>query len=317
MGERCKLTGTGNSLAVALVLDVTASEDTLDTGEAGAGLSDNVAILIELKLALDQGVGGVVANSVEETVSLNDLLLVVGGALDAEVGHEAVRLALTDNLGGDGVEANSALGVVEQTISHNLGGTQLVTADQHGDVATVLGQEHGLLGGRVTTTNDVQGLVAEDGDSTVADSAGADTVLPELLLAGQVEATGIGTGSDDNGVRSVSGLVVGTVVPLGPHLEGPLGQIQLGDGLGDDLGTEALGLGAHLVHQLGTADTVGEAGEVLDISGGGQLATGGGTVSEHTLVQDRLKFSAREIDSGSVGARARADNCGKKKKSSD
>lgn len=253
-------------------------------------------------------------NSVEETVSLNDLLLVIGGALDAEVGHEAVRLAVTDNLSGDSVEANSALGVVEQTVGHNLGGTQFVTADQHGDVATVLGQEHGLLGGRVTTTNDVQGLVAEDGHSAVADSACTDTVLPELLLAGQVQATGIGTGSDDNGVRGVSGLVVGTVIPFGPHLEWALGQIQLGDGLGDDLGTEALGLSAHLVHQLSTTDTVGEAGEVLDISGGSKLATGGGAISEHTLVQDRLKLSAREIDSGSVGAGTRTDNYEEKKK---
>lgn len=276
--------GAGDGLAVALVLDVTASEDTLDAGVAGTGLGDNVAILIELDLALDQGVGGVVANGVKETVGLDDLLLVVDGALDAEVGHEAVRLVLTDDLGGNGVEADSALGVVEQTVSHHLGGTQLVAADQHGNMAAVLGEEHGLLGGGVTTTDDVQGLVAEDWHSTVADGAGTDTILPVLLLAGQVQATGVGTGSNDNGVRGVGRLAAGAVVPFSPHLEGSLRQVQLGDGLSDDLGTEALRLGTHPVHQLGAADTVGEAGEVLDISGGGKLATGGGAVGEHTLI---------------------------------
>lgn len=79
-------------------------------------------------------------------------------------------------------------------------------------------------------------------------------------------------------------LAVGTIVPLSPHLEGSLRQVQLGNGLSDDLSTEPLRLGAHLVHQLGAADTVGETGKVLDISGGGKLATGGGAVSEHTLI---------------------------------
>lgn len=176
--------GAGDGLAVALVLDVTASEDTLDAGVAGAGLGDNVAILIELDLALDQRVGGVVANGVEETISLDDLLLGVDGALHAEVGHEAVRLAFTDDFGGNGVEADSALGVVEQTVSHHLGSTELVTANQYGNVAAVLGEEHGLLGGGVTTTDDVQGLVAEDWHSTVADGAGTDTILPVLLFTG-------------------------------------------------------------------------------------------------------------------------------------
>ena len=85
-------------------------------------------------------------------------------------------------------------------------------------------------------------------------------------------------------------------------------EVQLGDGLGDDLGAEALGLLAHVVHQLGTTNSLGEAGEVLDIGGGGELATGGGAVGEHALVQDGLEFSTRKVDGGSVCAGAGADN---------
>lgn len=308
------LTSTGDSLAIALVLNIAASEDTFDAGEAGTGLGDDVAILIELKLTLDQSVRGVMSDSVEETVGLDNLLLVVSGALHTQVGHEAVGLIFTEDLGGNSVEADCALGVLEQAVGHDFGSAQLVTADKDGNVATVLSQEHGLLGSGITTTNHVKRLVAEDGHSAVTDSTRADAVLPVLLLARQVQATGVGASGDDHGVGSVCRLTVGTVVPLGPHLERSLRQIQLGNGLSDDLGTETLGLGAHLVHQLGTADTVGETGEVLDVSGGGQLATGGSAVGEHTLIENRLELGARKIDGSRVGARAGADDCAGREK---
>lgn len=303
-----KRTSTGDGLAVALVLDITAGKDARYTSVAGAGLGDDVAILVEVDLALDQGVGGVVADGVEETVGVDDLLVAIDGVLDTEVGHEAVGLVLADNLGSNGVEANSALGVGEQTISHDLGGTQLVAADKDGDAAAVLGQKHGFLGGRVTTANYVQGLVAEDRHSTVADSAGTDTVLPVGLLAGEVETAGIGAGSNDDSVGGAGRLVIGAVVPLSPHLEGALREVQLGDRLGDDLGTKALRLLAHVLHQLGAADAVREAREVLNIGGGGELTASSGAVGEHALIQDGAEFCTRQVDGGSVGGGARSDN---------
>lgn len=303
-------TGTGNSLAVTLILDITASEDTLNVGEAGTGLGDNVTLIIELDLALDQSVGRVVTNSVEKTVGIHDLLLLGDHILDTEVGHQAIRLVLTDDLGGNGVEANLALGVSKQTLSHDLGSTKLVLAHKNSHLATVLGEEHSFLGSRVTTSNDVKGLVTEDGDSTVADSAGTDTVLPEGLFTGEVETTGIGTSGNDDGVGGANGLAAFSVVPFGPHLEGAGREVQLGDGLGDDFGTETLGLRAHVVHELGTANAIGESGEVLDIRRRGELATCGGAVGEHTLVQDGLELSAREVDGGGVRTRAGANDWG-------
>jgi hypothetical protein len=303
-------TSTGNSLAVALILDITAGEDTLDVGVAGTRLGNDVTFVIELDLALDEGIGGVVANSVEKTIGINDFLLVGNDILDTEVCHEAVRLLLAKNLGSNGVEADLALGVVEQTVRHNLRSTQLVLANENSNAAAVLGEEHGLLGSGVTAANDVQRLVAEDGHGTVADGTGADSVLPVGFLAGEVEAAGVGACGDNDGVRGADGLAAFVVVPLGPHLEGPGGKVELGDGLGDDLGAEALGLGAHVVHQLSAADALGEAGEVLHIGGGCELATGCGAVGEHALIENGLELGAREIDSGSVGTRAGADNCG-------
>lgn len=304
-----KLTGTSDGLAVALVLDVTASEDTLNAGVAGTGLGDDVSVLVELDLALDQGGGGVVTDSVEETVGVNNLLLAGDDVLDLEVGHQAVGLLLTEHLGGDGVEADGNLGVGQKTVGHGLAGTELVLTDKDSDAAAVLGQEHSLLGGGVTTTDDEEGLVAEDGHGTVADGAGTDTVLPVLLLTGEVEATSVGASGDDDGVSSVSGLVGGTVTPFRPQLEGSLGEVDLGDGLGDNLRTEANGLLAHVLHQLSTANAVRETGEVLDVGGGGKLTAGGGAVSQHTLIEDGLEFGAGEVDGRSVGGGAGADDC--------
>lgn len=301
-------TGTGDGLAVTLVLDVTASEHAVEAGVAGTGLGDDVSILVEVDLALDQGGGGVVADGVEETVGIDNLLLAADGVLDAQVGHQAHGLVLTENLGGHGVEANGDLGVSKQTVGHGLAGTQFLATDQDGDAATVLGQEHGLFGGGVTTTNDVERLVAEDGHSTVADGAGTDTVLPVGLLAGQVQTAGVGTGGDDDGVRGVGGLVVRAVVPLSPQLERLLRQVELGDSLGDHLGSKSDRLLAHLVHQFRATNAVGETGEVLDIGGGGELSTGGGAVGQHTLIQDRLEFRSREVDGSGVSGGAGADD---------
>jgi hypothetical protein len=46
-----------------------------------------------------------------------------------------------------------------------------------------LGEEAGLLHGSVAAPNDCQRLVAEQRGATVADGAGADALLPELLGA--------------------------------------------------------------------------------------------------------------------------------------
>jgi hypothetical protein len=74
----------------------------------------------------------------------------------------------------------------------------------------------------------------------------------------------------------VSGHELGVLLlSLGPVLEGADGEVDLGDGLGDNLGAEALRLGTELVHHVGASDALREAGEVLDIGGGGELASGG------------------------------------------
>lgn len=276
-------TGTGNGLAVSLVLDVTSGKHTGDARLRGAGLGDDVALGVDVDLALDQVGRGVVADGVEEAVCLDRLLLAADDVLDNEVAHQA--LIVTLDLCGDGVEAHRHLGVLEQPRGHGLAGAQLVAAHQHRDVRAVLCQKGGLLSSGITTANDKQRLVAEDGHGAVAHGAGGDAVLPVLVLAGEVQTSRRGAGRDDDGVGGV-GLVR---VELCAEGERPLGEVQLGDGVGDDFGAEALGLGAHAVHELLAHDALGEAGEVFDLGGGGELAAGGGAVGHEAFVEDGWK----------------------------
>ena len=234
-------TSARDGLLVSLILDITSSKHTLNTGQCRAGLCLDVTIRVHIDLTLDELCRGVVADGVEKTVGLNCLLLAGLDVLDDNVGHETVITA-TD-LGRDAVELDGDLGVREKPVGHGAAGAEFTPPDKNGNVATVLCQERSLLGRRVTTANNEERLVAEDGDGTVADGAGGDAVLPVLVLAGEVHAAGGGAGGEDDGVGGVC-LVR---VEFGGEGERALGEVEVCDGVCDDFGAEAFGLGAHVV----------------------------------------------------------------------
>ena len=115
----------------------------------------------------------------------------------------------------------------------------------------VLGEVGRLLRGGVAAADDRERLVAEDGDSTIADGAGRDTALPVGLLALEAETLRRRTGRDDERVRGLGLLVL---LELAPVAERTRGEVDLGDGLGDDLRAEAERLRAELVHELRAED---------------------------------------------------------------
>jgi hypothetical protein len=86
------------------------------------------------------------------------------------------------------------------------------------------------------------------------------------------------------------------------HLRGG-GQVDLADVPRDQLGAEALRLGAHVVHELRALDAVAEAGEVLDLGGGHQGATELGALEDQ-----RVQVGARRVDGGGVPRGAGADD---------
>lgn len=88
-----------------------------------------------------------------------------------------------------------------------------------------LGQVHALLARRVTTSDNGQRLVAEDGDRAIADGAGRDTALPVRVLSGEIETAGGGASGDDDRIGRLGRLVLGALAPV---LERSLGQVCAG-----------------------------------------------------------------------------------------
>ena len=173
------------------------------------------------------------------------------------------------------------------------------------NLGTVLGEKGGLLHRRVPAADHRQWLVPEDRRGAIADGARGDAAVPvaigAIAGAGEGEALGNGAGGDDDGF-GLDGAGIGE----NPKRTG--GEIDLGDGLGVDLGAEAEGLAPAAVHELAAEDAVGEAGEVLDVSGGGELAAGGDVVGHPALEEDRLQLCTGGVDGGGMGGGAASDD---------
>ena len=117
---------------------------------------------------------------------------------------------------------------------------------------------------------------------------------------GQAEPVGAGAGGQDQGLGFDH---------LAFHREaiGPLAQVdRIGVSL-DQAGAPAHGLGPHPVHQVGAQDPVGEAGEILHIGGGHQLAAGDAARLE-ARDQQGAEVGPGGIDGGGVASGPRADD---------
>lgn len=310
IGKRARrLTSRSDGLPVLLILHVTCGENARNAGLGGAGRGDQVSVLVHLELVLEQVSRGVVADGVEEAVG-GDLLGLAGlVVLDDHALHEAARAFLALDLDALRVVAHLDFGVGGEAARVGLACAQNVAADKHGDLAGLLGQVDGLLDRGVAAADHDERLLAENGQAAVAHGAGAHAVAPEFVLAGEIEAAGLGTRGDNDAVRRVRLLLQVLVVAHGvePVLERSLGEVDLADGLGDDLGAAGLALRAHLVHERRALDHL-EAGEVLDLVGGGELAAGGDSQGEETLVHDGLEVGAGGVDGGGVASGAGADD---------
>ncbi len=143
--------------------------------------------------------------------------------------------------------------VGEGPLDHDLGGPQLVASvhDRHG--AGELGEEGGLLHGRVAASDDRDVLVAEE--EAVARGAPAHAVTGEALLVGQTQLAVGRAHREDHGVGRVGVASESVTVLTGPVRSTALTVVR------DQLGAEALGLGAHVLHELGAHDPVTETGE--------------------------------------------------------
>ena len=158
-----------------------------------------------------------------------------------------------------------------------------------------VGEIERLLDGGVAAADHDDLLAAEE--EAVAGRAGRDAEALELRLRGQAEPLRLGAGGDDQRVAAIG------VAGVAGEAERALAEVDLDDVVGDHAGADMLGLEAHLLHQPGALDDVGEARIVLDVGRDHQLAAGLEAGDQH-----RLEHGARGVDRGRVAGGSRADD---------
>ena len=234
----------------------------------------------------------VVADRDEEAVGLDLACLARLRVAEPEAGHVAV--AFSEHLVDDGVQHELDLLVLARAVDHDRRRAELVAAVDDHDLAREPRQERRLLHRRVAAADDRDHLVAEE--RAVARRAVRDAATLERLLGRQAELARARAGRDDHRVGAV--LVVADV-----DAERPLGEVDAGDVVRDELRAEALGLPAEVGHHRRPHDAVGVARVVLDVARDHELPA-----PVEALDDERTEVCAGGVEGGRVSGRAATDD---------
>src|SRR3954447_11691361 len=288
--------GGGHRLTVRPVDEVARGEHAGTVRLGGLSVGDDVALLVEVDLALDDPRLRDVADGDEGACDLDLALGPVLGVAQVR-GRQRPRVVargeLLDDVGRDELDVV----VLARALEHDLRGAELVAAVHDLDLGGELAQEDRLLHRRVAAADDDRRLVAEE--RGVAGGAVGHAAAAELVLAGDAELAVLGPHGQDHGAGQV--FVVPHVDAVYPA--GLVGQLNARDLVGDEPRAEALGLVAELLHELGAHDPVGETRVVLDVGGLLEQAA-----PEQALDHERTQIDARGVQRGRVSGRAAADD---------
>src|SRR5581483_477236 len=149
--------------------------------------------------------------------------------------------------------------------------------------------------GRVASAHHRDVLVLEE--KAVAGSASRDTMAHQVQFTGYPAVFSRSAGANDEGL----GFDLLSVIH--PKFEGTFGKVHFGHESGLISGAETGRLLLHVFHQLRALDSLGKAGEIFHISGGGQLTARLGAID-----QEGIEVGAGGIQSRSITGRTRTDD---------
>src|SRR6478735_7385996 len=292
--QGCRATGAGSrdGLSVRVVDDVASAEDARQVGAGRGGFDLEVALVVEIELALEELRAGVVADGDEQTRHRKLGRLTGLGVAQGEAGELLVPV----DRGHLAVPCELDLRVGEGAVLHGLGGPQGVASVDDRDGLGEPGEEGGLLHRCVTAADHSDVLVLAE--EAVAGGTPGDSTPGERVLVGQAELTVLRPRGDDDSLGAVHRA---RSVRDGLDLSGEVDGDHV---VGDELGTETLSLSAHVVHELRAHDSVLEAREVLHVGGVHQRTAGGDSSLEHQRIQRR----ASGVQGGGVTSRPGADD---------
>jgi len=135
-----------------------------------------------------------------------------------------------------------------------------------GYLRSEFGQEQRLFHGGVAAAGDDDLFPAIE--ETVACRAGRDAETLKLRLGRKAQPLGLGAGGDDQGLGQPNRAAIAD------QAERPDRQVGGHNDIVHDLAANMLCLLAHLVHEPGSLDHVGEARVILDVGRDRQLSAG-------------------------------------------
>ena len=200
------------------------------------------------------------------------------GRLAVERGDDLVPVDLDVRLG-------------QEAVGHHLGGAQFAAAMDDVHSRTEAGQEQGLGDGRIPASHDGDFLALEE--EAVAGGAVRDALSAEFGLAVQSELPVGRTECQDHHAGSVHARLGGDRLDLAV-------QFELDGVFVFDLRAEALRLSLKPLHEVGTEDALGPAGEVLDLRGRHERAAG----LQRPCQNEGFESSAGRVDRRSPPRRA-------------
>ena len=177
---------------------------------------------------------------------------------------------------------------------HDLRRAEAVATVQQMHLVGETREERCLLHRGVAAADDRNLLAAEE--ETVTCRARRHPVAHQAVLVGQPEHAVGRAHREDDGAGAVG-------LAADDHRLDLAGERQLGRVVGNDLRAEALGLLAHVVHEVGTLDPVHEPGEVLHLGRVHQRAA-----VLHALDQQRAQVGTRGVDGSGVAGRSGPDD---------
>ena len=286
--------GGGDRLAVDLVAYVAGGEYPGHAGRRGVRRGDDIAVGIDLQLALEQPAFRVVADGDEDAVDRQLPGPAGPDMLDPDTG-DGGRIVGADDLVQDVVPDHLDLAIGEQALLQNLVGPELVAAMDHGDLRGMIGEVDRFLHRGIAAADHAH-LEATEEEAVTGGTSGYP-IAAELLLAGQAQPARLGAGADDDRLAEID------VAAVALAAERPGAEVDLGDNVEQHPGTDILGLLLHLLHEPRALDHIAEAGIVFHVGGDHQLPA-----RLQALYHDRVQRRPRGVDGGGIAGRTGADD---------
>ena len=268
------------------VTNIASCEDALHRGLRGARLNYDVALLVELHLALNQLCVRVVTNSEEEARNLDIVLLAV--ALAKACACHTIHIA--QNLHGVVLEQNLDVRSVENSLLHSLRCTKEWLAHNEIYLTAERCKVCSLLASGVATTYNCHILLAVE--EAVASGTSAHTHTPKLHLRLQTEVLCRSTCADDNR------LSLNLFLAIDCEHERSLRGVDIGNNTRANICAQTQSLRTQIVHHLCATNALRITWEVLDFCCCSQLSA-----RLNSLIQYRVQSCTSSVNCSSKSRR--------------